>query len=283
MEVIRTSDRARQRVWSIRSKGSTVGLIPTMGALHDGHLSLVQLCADRCDTSVASIFVNPTQFGPHEDLDKYPRTFDQDCERLEAAGVDFVFAPTAGEMYPNGFSTYVEPPNVACMLEGKCRPGHFRGVTTVVMKLFQILPATHAAFGRKDYQQFKVIEAMTRDLNVGVEIIGGATIREPDGLAMSSRNRYLSSADREQALALSAALQTVQRLVADGEREIKVLETAMRRRLDASVDQIDYAVIVDAETLTSINGLDHPAVALIAAHVGTTRLIDNRELSASPA
>lgn len=290
MEVLRTPEEARRFTHSLRAgppaDPRTVGLVPTMGALHEGHLSLLRLSNQACDATLATIFVNPNQFGPKEDLEKYPRTFERDCQLLEAEGVAAVFVPATETMYPDGFSTYVEPPEVAKSLEGVCRPGHFRGVTTVVMKLFQCLPATHAFFGSKDYQQLKVIEAMVRDFNVGIEIIAGQTIREPDGLALSSRNRFLNEEQRRRALLLSQSLDVVTQLAAAGEHSIEVLEGALRRTLLGSghsdsapmkgVDKIDYAVVVDAETFAPISELDRPAVALIAARVGSTRLIDNR-------
>jgi pantoate--beta-alanine ligase len=293
MEVIRTPDEARQLTVNLRQSGRTVGIVPTMGALHQGHLSLVQRSRQQCDATLATIFVNPTQFGPGEDLDKYPRTLDDDCAMLSHAGVTAVFVPESVSMYPGGFSTYIEPPEVARPFEGICRPGHFRGVATIVLKLFHAIPATHAYFGKKDYQQWKVIEAMARDLDVGITIVGVETMRDPDGLAMSSRNRYLSPAERRRGLRLSAALCAMSAAVAAGERSVETLEGSMRRQLlgvgqseaeqtsddNAGVDRIDYAAIADAQTLSPISVLDRPAVALIAAYVGSTRLIDNREIS----
>lgn len=289
MEVIHAPNEARRFTWALREGNRTVGIVPTMGALHEGHLSLIRQSRQTCDATVATIFVNPTQFGPSEDLDEYPRTLRRDCDLLQAEEVAAVFVPTTDSMYPDGFSTYVEPPEVGKSLEGVCRPGHFRGVTTIVMKLFQSMPATHAFFGKKDYQQLKVIEAMTRDLDIGIQIVAGPTVRQSDGLAMSSRNRYLSAEQRRRALLLCRALETVAREVDSGQRDIEVLENVMRRILlgtshaaDAGtqcVDKIDYAVVVDAANLSPIDRLDRPAVALIAAHVGDTRLIDNRELS----
>ena len=294
MEVFDSPDSAREYVGSFRSRGQTVGFVPTMGALHEGHLSLVH-SARSCDVAVASIFVNPTQFGPTEDLEKYPRTLDADLEKLRTAGVSAVFVPTKEQMYPDGFSTWVESPRIGETLEGICRPGHFRGVATVVLKLFQALPATHAYFGKKDYQQWRVIEAMARDLNVGTEIIGCETVREADGLALSSRNRYLSENDRERALLLSAALNQVEKSYVSGETRTEILQIQMRELLlgqqptatntlsDASgtvprLDTLDYATIVSAEDLTPLTSIDRPVVALIAGSIGTTRLIDNREL-----
>ena len=280
MQIFSDAAEARDAVIKARGQGRKVGLVPTMGALHDGHLSLVKLAQQYCDETVATIFVNPTQFAPTDDLDKYPRTLEQDCEALAAAGVTGVFVPTVETMYPDGFSTFVDPPEVARSLEGVCRPGHFRGVTTVVMKLMNILPTTHAFFGRKDYQQLKVIETMVRDLDVGVTVIAGETIREPDGLALSSRNRYLNHTDRTRALLLSKALNETKKMIAEGERSAEGLQDAMRHVLlgdndIAGVDKIDYAVVVNGDTLSQVDQIADNAVALIAAFVGETRLIDN--------
>lgn len=289
MEVIHSPDVARDFARSLRVDGKSVGLVPTMGALHEGHLSLVRLSRDCCDATIASIFVNPTQFAAHEDLDKYPRSLEQDCDLLRAEGVAAVFVPSKESMYPEGCTTMVQPPAISHTLEGVFRPDHFRGVATIVLKLFQCLPCDRAVFGRKDYQQWKVIEAMTRDLNVGVEIMAGEIVRESDGLAMSSRNRYLRPSERARALRLSKALDAASRAVDDGQRDVRALEDVMRQQLRGSltpgaeepggVDKIDYAVIVDAETLKPLLQLDRPAVALIAARVGSTRLIDNHVLT----
>ncbi|TWU43334.1 Pantoate-beta-alanine ligase [Novipirellula aureliae] len=285
MRQLTTPEQAREFVLDRRFRGHTVGVVPTMGALHDGHLELVRQAKQHCDVSIATIFVNPTQFGPGEDLDKYPRLLEQDLSLLERIGADAVFLPSSESIYPPGFSTFVEAPDVGSPLEGVCRPSHFRGVTTIVCKLFQILPATHAFFGRKDYQQLKVIEAMVRDLNIAIEIVACDTVREEDGLALSSRNRYLDSAQRIQALALSRALQRAQAMATAGTRQTEQLEQAMRQELDGhadhpGVDRVEYAVVVDAETLLPLTDLNRPAVALIAAFVGQTRLIDNRLISA---
>lgn len=289
VETLTTPDEAREYVLGLRGQGNTVGLVPTMGALHDGHVSLAAASVAACQATVATIFVNPTQFGPGEDLDKYPRTIDQDKRLLDAAGVDAVYLPTKEAMYPNGYSTSVSPPSVSQPLEGICRPDHFAGVATVVLKLFGIVPATHAFFGRKDYQQLKVIEAMVRDLNVGIKIVSCDTLRESDGLALSSRNRYLDSSQRERALLLSRALQAAEDSVTRGCRDIGELQQTMRHCLlgdergsaghSACVDSLEYAVVVDSQTLMPMQTLDRPAVALIAAFIGTTRLIDNRTLS----
>ncbi|MCP4889951.1 MAG: pantoate--beta-alanine ligase [Planctomycetaceae bacterium] len=280
MEILSTPNEARQFTRSLRAKGIRIGLVPTMGALHAGHLSLVNQSQQACDATIATIFVNPTQFAPSEDLSRYPRTLEQDYEMLEAAGIAAVFVPRVESMYPPGFSTYVDPPEIARTLEGNCRPEHFRGVTTVVMKLFQAVPADSAFFGKKDYQQWKVIEAMSRDLDVGVDVVACEIIRESDGLALSSRNRYLDPNERRRALRLSMALKELEQAISAGERDVATLQGGMRQVLVSGdgVSQIDYAVIVNANTLVPLSTLDRPAVALIAARVGQTRLIDNREL-----
>ncbi len=286
-----TIDEAQLYVAKARQAQRLIGLIPTMGALHDGHLSLVHQSGRECDETIATIFVNPTQFGPGEDLNRYPRTLADDLNRLEQGGATAVFLPSAEEMYPEGFSTYVDPPEVSLPWEGVARPGHYRGVATVVLKLFHALPTHRAYFGRKDYQQVKVVQSMTRDLNLRMEIVMCDTVRDPDGLAMSSRNRYLSPADRDRALLLHRSLMTAKSLVRQGVTSVSHLQDAMRQVLlgelsdhpgqttpAAGVDSIDYAVIVDAETLSSVSTLERPAVALIAARVGTTRLIDNEPI-----
>jgi len=251
-----------------------------MGALHEGHLSLVRAARQRADIVVTTIFVNPTQFGPQEDLSRYPRTLDNDLKLLSAEGCHFVFLPTASDMYPAGFSTYVDPPAVAEPLEGKCRPGHFRGVATIVLKLFNLIPADFACFGQKDFQQLSVIRHMVQDLALPIEIVACPIVRESDGLAMSSRNRYLSPAERAQALAISRALDRAAQLVASGERDASAVVSRMRQELTAAgITQIDYVAIADPETLAEKHVLDGPSVALIAAFVGKTRLIDNRVLA----
>lgn len=262
-----------------RRDGKSIGVVPTMGALHEGHISLVRRAKSECDVCVATIFVNPSQFGPNEDFQRYPRTLDADMDMLRSAGCDFVFTPSVETIYPKGYSTFVEPPEVANRLEGSCRPGHFRGVATVVLKLFMLIPAHVAYFGRKDYQQVAVISAMVRDLAVPIRIEACETIREPDGLAMSSRNRYLSQTDRQRALGLSRALDQAQRMLDSGCVSVSQLEDAMRQVLLATpVDAIDYAVVVDTESLMPLEFVESQGVALIAARVGGTRLIDNQTL-----
>lgn len=269
----------QQAIAAARRAGKSIGLVPTMGALHEGHFSLVRRCRDECALTVVSIFVNPTQFGPDEDLGRYPRTFGEDRRALEEIGADVVFAPSDGEMYPAGFSTYVDPPKVAEPLEGRCRPGHFRGVATVVLKLFQLVPADIAYFGHKDYQQSVVIRHMCRDLNVPTQICVCPTVREADGLALSSRNRYLNSEQRQQALTLSRSLEDAAQRVAAGERAAESVIQRMYEQLSsAGITQVDYIAIVDPETLEPMPAIDRSAIALVAAHVGTTRLIDNRRI-----
>ncbi len=284
MKILDSIATARHHVRSARLAGKSVAIVPTMGALHEGHLSLIDLGREWCDHVVATIFVNPTQFGEGEDFSRYPRILQADLEKLRDRNTDAVFVPTDDMMYPTGFSTRISPPDVAATLEGRHRAGHFIGVATVVMKLFQILPGTHAIFGRKDYQQWRTIAAMVRDLNVDIEIVAADIIRDPDGLAMSSRNRYLTPPQRETALRLSAALRAAETAFRSGQRSTAVLEKLMTDRLlvesddGAPVDSVDYAVIRHADDLSETAHVDGPAVALIAAHVGSTRLIDNQSL-----
>ncbi len=262
-----------------RRNGARIGFVPTMGALHEGHLSLVRRAKSECDVAVVSIFVNPTQFAPTEDLSKYPRTLDADLALLRSVSTDYVFAPTPAQIYPTGFSTYVEPPQVALPLEGVFRPTHFRGVATVVLKLFHMIPSDVAYFGRKDYQQLAVIRKMVEDLDVPIRIIGCETVREQDGLAMSSRNRYLQPTERYQALALWRALNLAKDLANQGERRVTTLEQIMEEELRRSqIQTIDYARVVDPDSLQTLEQVTDRAVALIAARVGTTRLIDNLDL-----
>lgn len=259
----------------------SIGFAPTMGALHEGHLSLVRQANEQCDRSVVSIFVNPTQFAPHEDLDQYPRPIENDLALLKQAGTHAVFLPSVQEMYPGDpgdASTKVLPSSVALPLEGVHRPDHFVGVATVVMKLLQIVPADRAFFGRKDFQQLCVIEHMARDLSMATDIVPCPIVREEDGLAMSSRNRYLSTEERKRALCLSKALQAVQQAFDAGQRDPSELELVMKELLKPC-DNLDYAVVVDRESLLPVSKITRSAVALIAARIGKTRLIDNCELT----
>ena len=276
MQIIRTV--AELRTWSRASgqAGKSVGLVPTMGALHEGHLSLVRAAKASCGAVAASIFVNPTQFGPNEDFAKYPRTFEADCKLLEAEGVDVVFAPTPEEMYPAGAVTFVEVAGLSDRLDGASRPGHFRGVATVVAKLFVAAEPDRAFFGQKDAAQVAVLRRMTADLGLPVELVVCPIVREPDGLAMSSRNRYLSPEERRQALMLSRALQAAQRAAKAGERKTTALiETAWQVFLTEPSVRIDYIAAVDWATLEPVEEASSEMLFAVAAYVGKTRLIDN--------
>lgn len=277
--VFTTAEPLRSRLAAYRANGQTIGFVPTMGALHAGHLSLVQASCARCDVTVVSIFVNPTQFGPQEDFSRYPRNLDDDLAKLAVHNVDCVFAPSVEAMYPEGFQTYVEVEDVTALWEGAHRPGHFRGVTTVVAKLFNQVMPDLAFFGHKDYQQSVVIRRMVADLAMPVQIEVCPTVREADGLALSSRNVYLSPEERQQALAISAGLKEASEMVASGESDAAVLIDAIRQRCQREPDlRLQYAAIVHPDTLQSVTKVTAPAIALVAAHVGTTRLIDNWRL-----
>lgn len=275
--VIDDPRQIRATVERQRKSGKKIGLVPTMGALHEGHLSLVRASTAECDCTVVSVFVNPAQFGPQEDLRKYPRTWEADLLALEECGVDLVFAPRNEAIYPPGFSTYVEPPRVAKRWEGACRPGHFRGVATVVLKLFQLVPAHAAYFGQKDYQQSLVVRRMVADLNLPIDVQVLPIVREADGLALSSRNQYLGDEERRQATALSSSLDIARQLVEQGTRDARSIEGRMRQVLDeAGISQIDYIAVADPETLEPVERITSRAVVLLAARVGETRLIDNQ-------
>ena len=281
MKVIHDLNEIYAQIDFVRRDARRIGVVPTMGALHAGHLSLVRRAKQDCEVAVATIFVNPTQFGPNDDLAKYPRTLDSDLASLREQGCDFVFVPPSDRIYSSSHSTLVEPPSVARRWEGELRPGHFCGVATIVLKLFQLIPAHVAYFGRKDYQQVAVIRAMVDDLNVPIRVEACETVREPDGLAMSSRNRYLSKEDRVRAVGLWRALCLAQRRLDAGENTSASLEAAMRAELEtAPVDSIDYAAIVHPGTMEPVEAVDESAVAIIAARVGSTRLIDNMTIMA---
>jgi len=264
----------------LRSAGNRIGLVPTMGALHEGHLSLVDAVREAGATKVIlTIFVNPTQFGPKEDFSKYPRTLDSDLVLCRERNVDVVWAPVSDSMYPVGFETHVEVENLTKEYEGRFRPTHFRGVTTVVTKLFNRVGPCVAAFGRKDYQQWRVLERMAKDLDMPVQVIGSPTVRERDGLAMSSRNRYLNAPDRKRALAIYRGLCAASGAFTDGERSPAVLERLVREPVETDFDRIDYIAIADPVDLTPCqNQTGEAAVILVAAHMGTTRLLDNTVL-----
>jgi len=266
----------RDAVATAKASGRTVGLVPTMGALHAGHAELIRTARRRCGFVVVSIFVNPTQFGPKEDFGKYPRTLEADRELCADAGADLIFAPSAGEMYPEGTLAFVEVPKLDAVLCGPRRPGHFRGVCTVVLKLLNIVRPDVAIFGAKDAQQSIILKKMVRDLDVPVEVRIEPTVREVDGLAMSSRNRYLSPAERSLAPRIFAALQSVQRRVADGEADVASLQSGLLAELIAIPGaKVDYAQILDAESLEAVGQLRKPALAAVAVFLGGTRLIDN--------
>jgi len=254
----------------------SVGLVPTMGYLHEGHLSLVRGARANDDVVVVSIFVNPTQFGPQEDYKRYPRDLDRDLALLREERADVVFMPPVEEMYPEGFSTYVEVSGVTEVLEGAHRPGHLRGVTTVVAKLFVIVQPHRAYFGRKDAQQLLVIRKMVRDLNMDVAVVGLPTVREPDGLAMSSRNAYLSPGEREAAPVLSRSLRLAEELWGQGERDATVIRQRMNDLIAAEpLARVDYVSVADAESLRELDRIEGPALVSLAVRIGRTRLIDN--------
>lgn len=279
-EIVHTPRDLFAATEAFRKRGERVGLVPTMGALHEGHISLVSAVrAAGATRAVVTIFVNPMQFGPTEDLAKYPRTFQEDMQRCGAANVDVIYAPEPSTMYPAGFQTHVEVERVTQVLEGAARPTHFRGVTTVVAKLFNAAGPCVAAFGRKDYQQWRTIERMVRDLDMPIEVLGCPIMREPDGLAMSSRNRYLSADQRQRAVAIQRGLCAASAAFARGEREVAALERLIRDPVEQAFDSIDYVTIADADELVAAGASAPPhCVALVAARIGQTRLIDNAVL-----
>jgi len=264
---------ARKLIDAARMDGLSIGFVPTMGALHEGHVALIRRAREENGFVVVSIFVNPTQFGPNEDLSKYPRTFADDLEKCLASGVDLVFHPDADEMYRGGSSTSVSVSGITDPMEGSHRPGHFDGVTLVCNKLFNIVGACRAYFGEKDAQQLRVVTRMVLDLDLPVEMVPCPTVREADGLAMSSRNRYLDREQRGRALSLITALRSVEEGTANGERSASVLLERARQLLDA--DAVDYLEIVDPSTLARVDVVDGPALVCGAIRLGATRLIDN--------
>lgn len=276
MNILTTINECRSLVRSRQADGTTVGLVPTMGALHAGHLSLVHAAKARCGFVIVTIFVNPTQFGPNEDFAAYPRPLETDLAACRAAGVDAVFTPSVETMYPVGARTIVRVAGLSERLCGLFRPGHFEGVATVVSKLFHILPADTGFFGEKDYQQLTIIRRMVADLNIPIEIVGCPTLREADGLAMSSRNIYLSPAQRSQAVAISRGLFAARDMLASGTREAATLTTRCRGEMErAGIHSIDYIEVVDADTLEPLATVNRAGRLCVAARLGTTRLIDN--------
>jgi pantoate--beta-alanine ligase len=280
--MLTTSDinELRSAVRAARSAGQRIGCVPTMGALHAGHVSLFHACRSHADFVVATVFVNPSQFAPHEDFSKYPRPLAKDLQAADQAGVDLVFTPEKDALYPPGYSTWVTVEGVSAPLEGAIRPTHFRGVATIVLKLFNLVLPDVAVFGAKDYQQQALIRQMVRDLDVPIKIITAPTMREADGLAMSSRNVYLSAEERKSAIALWESLTLAEELLQSGERHISNVTDAMVRHLKSKpLVSSDYAVIADPVTLVELARPQQRMVALVAARLGQTRLIDNKEIN----
>ncbi len=277
LSVVDTIAATRQAVAAARRQGCTIGLVPTMGALHAGHVSLIRAARAETGFVVVSIFVNPTQFGPNEDFARYPRPREQDLELCAREGVSLVFAPEAPTLYPSGFRTYVEVHELQDVLEGASRPGHFRGVATVVLKLLNVVQPDRAYFGQKDAQQARIIQQLVRDLDVPVDVVVCPTVREPDGLALSSRNQYLDAEQRRHAVALHQALKEAEARVLSGERDAAVLGRLLRERIEATPGaRLDYAVVVDADTLRPVERVQGRTLLALAVRFGATRLIDNR-------
>jgi pantoate--beta-alanine ligase len=278
--IIARGHALREAVLAARSSGRTVGLVPTMGALHEGHLSLLDAARAECDVAVVTIFVNPTQFGPGEDFRRYPRDLERDAALVGKRGCDLVFAPAADEMYHADHATFVDVGPLGRVLEGEFRPTHFRGVATVVLKLFLLAPADRAYFGRKDYQQTLVVRQMVAELNVPIDVRVCPIVREADGLAMSSRNAYLSEDERQRALALARSLRLAEELVASGERDVASIRRQMQREMDrAGGVEVQYIAFMKDGTIAPVERIDGPTTIAIAAKVGQTRLIDNTVVS----
>src|SRR6185503_503921 len=278
MEIISRIPRMKSLSRELRDEGQRIGLVPTMGSLHEGHLSLLGRARDMCDTVIASVFVNPAQFGPREDFARYPRDLARDAELAFTRGVDFIFAPSPEDMYTEGFSTYVLVESLSEKLEGASRPGHFRGVTTVVNKLLNIVHPNFAFFGRKDAQQVIIIKRMARELAMDVEIVVGPTVREEDGLALSSRNLYLSTDERRAATVLRKALERARSLYNGGERDSARIVSSMRSLIEAEARaRLDYIAITDTDRLDPVETIssDAPTLISMAVFIGNTRLIDN--------
>lgn len=276
MKIIHTIKEMQVEADRHRHDGKTIGFIPTMGYLHEGHLSLIRIAKDQADVVAVSIFVNPTQFGPNEDLDKYPRDFDRDEKLASSAGADIIFYPAVEEMYPQGYLTYVDVEKVTDKLCGAKRPGHFKGVTTICTKLFLAVKPHFSVFGQKDAQQVLVIQKMVRDLNFDMEIVVGPIVREKDGLAMSSRNVYLSEDERADALSLNQSLLAAKNMISKGEKDTAVITSMIKEKIDTKTHtRIDYISIVDANTLESVDQISGLTLIALAVFVGKTRLIDN--------
>jgi pantoate--beta-alanine ligase len=278
--VLSTIAETRAAVAAARKAGRRIGFVPTMGALHAGHASLIRTAKSECDCVIVSIFVNPTQFGPNEDFARYPRTLEDDRRLCTAVGTDAIFCPAPEEIYPENFRTFVEVSQLQDPLCGPSRPGHFRGVATVVLKLFNIVQPELAYFGDKDAQQWRILRRMTIDLDLPLQLRIVPTVREPDGLAMSSRNRYLDPTQRQNATVLWKALTHAKTLIRQGERSPRVIEGEMRELIRATPDAgLDYARVLDSETLQPVDTIERPALAALAVYFGTTRLIDNATLN----
>lgn len=276
MEIIRSVEWMKSAVRAAESAQHVVGFVPTMGALHEGHLSLVRAAKQQCSPVIVSIFVNPKQFGPSEDLEKYPRNLEHDCQLLEALGVDFVFAPEAGEVYPSGFRTSVRVDGLSEKFEGRVRPGHFDGVCTVVLKLLEIIRPRFAYFGRKDAQQARIVRQMVSDLNLDAEIVVCPIVRESDGLAMSSRNAYLNPNERRAATVLYRSLDAARQRIKNGARAAgEILDAVNSTIASEKLAKLDYAALVDADSFEKVDFVRGSCLLLIAARVGSTRLIDN--------
>jgi len=275
MRLVHTVAEMKKIVNDILKSGKSIGFVPTMGYLHKGHLSLVEAARKENDVVVVSIFVNPTQFGPNEDYNRYPRDLERDLRLLEPIGVDYVFNPSVEEMYPAMYSTYVEEVELSKYLCGASRPGHFRGVCTVVTKLFNIVKPTKAYFGQKDAQQFRVLKRMVRDLNMDVEMIEMPIVREEDGLAMSSRNVYLNPEERKEATRLYKSLLKAKELIESGERDVQKIKSEMLKILDHPLLKVDYVEVVDEETLRPVEKIERKVIVALAVFVGKARLIDN--------
>ena len=277
LKLLHKPEEVSSYIKQLKREGKTVGFVPTMGYLHEGHLSLVRCAKRENDAVVVSIFVNPTQFGAGEDYERYPRNLERDLKLLDQEGVDIVFAPSVEDMYPEGYSTYVEETKLSQRWEGEYRPGHFRGVCTVVTKLFNIVKPDKAYFGEKDYQQLKVIQKMVKDLNMDIEIVGCPIVREKDGLAMSSRNTYLTEEERKEATAIYQSFQLAQKLVKEGLRDPRKLEEEIKKYLKKFplIKQIDYVAVVDEETLEPAKEIKGRERILVAVRMPSARLIDN--------
>jgi len=279
MQILHDPQTLQQQTLALKKAGRMIGFVPTMGALHEGHLALIRQARARADVLVVSIFVNPTQFGPNEDFAAYPRTFEADETLCREAGTDLLFYPDPTTMYHQDHSTWVDEDRLSTGLCGANRPGHFRGVCTVVLKLFNLVQPDFAVFGRKDAQQLRIVQRMVRDLNLPVEIIGGETVREPDGLALSSRNRHLTPEERHQARALPEVLRAAQQDFERGERSAEKLARKIRNQLEQqSLAQVDYIEITNNETLQPLTEIDRPVLVAIAVRFPNARLIDNLEL-----